>query len=157
MILTAHKRYVAGIDPGTATGIGVYDRRTQRIEMITTTDFFGVVPWLTRMLRIADVKVYVEVPGKFMYARNDENDSKIRDDILIKAGGNRREAVLLAKSLLLSGFDVEEVLPIRDEKWDARKFRQITRSARETNQHERDACRIALVYANKRKELEYGK
>lgn len=148
--LKPRKRFIAGVDPGASTGIGVYDRSEDRIVFIHTTDFFGVADWLMRMVRIDDLKVYVEVAGKFMYARNDGQDPRVRDDILIKAGGNRRESLLLAESLRRDGFDVEEVLPIREEKWDARKFKQVCKSSRQTNSHERDACRIALVYSNKR-------
>jgi hypothetical protein len=146
-------RYIAGVDPGKHTGVGVYDRSEQRILYITTTDFFGVANFLMSYVRISDLRVYVEVPATFMYNRNDGAEDKIRDRKMLLLGGVRREAELLAESLRRQSFDVVEVRPIPEQKWDDRKFRAITKSTRQTNEHERDACRIAFVYANKRKEI----
>ncbi len=143
-------RYAAGVDPGQQTGIGVYDRVEGRIVYITTTDFFGAAPWLMRMVRISDLRVFVEVPARFVYFRNEDLEQKVRDNLIHKAGGTRREAELLAELLRREGFDVREVPPIREEKWDARKFQQVCKSRRETNQHERDACRLAIANATKR-------
>ncbi len=152
MKLEPLQRYTAGVDPGANTGVGIYDRKEGRIAFLTTTDFFGVADWLMRMVRISELQVVVEVPGTFLYrAREDAKDSQqIRDRKMLLTGGIRREAVLLAESLRRSGFEVKEVLPIRQEKWDARKFKLMTKCLRQTNEHERDACRLAMEYAYKR-------
>lgn len=143
-------RYIAGVDPGTQTGIGVYDRGENRLVYLTTTDFFGVADWFKRFVRISDLKVYVEVPTTFMYDRHEETVDKLRDRRMLLTGGVRREAQLLAESLRRQGFAVEEVEPIRSKKWNAGQFNQALKWARQSNQHERDAGRIAWVYANKR-------
>ncbi len=147
---TPLKRYVAGVDPGSSTGVSIFDRNAGRIVMITTTDFFGVGPWLVRMVRVSDLKVFVELPARFVYLRNEGLNTKVRDNLLHKAGGNRREAELLAEMLKREGFDVDTVAPVRAAKWDQAKFQVLCKSKRQTNQHERDSARLALVYANKR-------
>jgi hypothetical protein len=146
-------RFVAGVDPGKTTGVGVYDRTEGRIVFIHTTDFFGVADFLMRWVRISDLKVYVEIPRVFMYDRNGAQQGSVRDKMLINIGGVRREAELLAGLLRGQGFTVEEVPPITEKKWTQQKFQQITKCKRQTNEHERDACRIAFVYANKRRIL----
>jgi hypothetical protein len=147
-------RYAVGVDPGKQTGIGVYDRKHEKIVQIKTTDFWGVIPWLERTLRLTEVKVYVEINAAFMYDRNDEIEDKKRDRYMLNVGGVRREGQLLLEGLRLAGIDAEEVRPIREKKWTPEQFRALCKSNRTTNEHERDACRIAFSYANKRKELE---
>lgn len=153
MRLVPHKRFAVGIDPGTTTGIGVYDRDSSRIVAVKRTDFFGVLPWLESNVRLSNTKIFVELPGKFMYGRNDDVE-KGRDTYMADVGGNRREAQLLAELLRRARLDVEQVRPVGKEKWDVFKFQAATKWHGSVSQHERDACRLAMYYANKRKELE---
>ncbi len=146
-------RYIAGVDPGVNTAVGVYDRHESRITLIASTDFFGVVPWLTRNVRLSDLKVFVEVPPKFIFGRNTKEAGDlqyVRDRKAFLTGGIYREAVLMAEQLRREGFEVQEVPPVRQEKWDQATFKWLCKSSRETNEHERDACRIAYIYATKR-------
>ena len=71
MKLQPLKRYAVGIDAGTTTGIGVYDRDTSKIVAVKRTDFFGVLPWLTANVRLSNTKIFVELRAKFMCAPND--------------------------------------------------------------------------------------
>lgn len=153
MRLAPLKRYAVGIDAGTTTGIGVYDRDTNKIVAVKRTDFFGVLPWLNANVRLSSTKIFVELPAKFMYARNDGVKNG-RDRYMADVGGNRREAQLLAETLRRAGLDVEQVSPVRQKKWDVFQFQAATKWHGVTTEHERDACRLAMFYANKRKELE---
>lgn len=148
-------RFAVGIDPGATTGVGVFDRRENRIVAVKRTDFFGVLPWLTANVRLSDTKIFVEVPGTFMYAADDDKKlGKVRDRRMVDVGGNRREGILLAGTLRRAGLDVEEVRPVGQKKWDQYQFQAATKWHGPAGEHERDACRLAMFYANKRKELE---
>lgn len=99
------------------------------------------------------------MPNKFLYNRNESGDDsqKIRDRKMFLTGGIYRESRLLAEMLRRAGIETEEIQPIREKKWDIYKFQMMTKSSRQANPHEIDACRIAFYYANKRKELTHGK
>lgn len=136
-----------GIDCGGATGIGVYYRRSQVLQSVHTTDFFGAKEILTPYK--ADAHVYVEIPPEFIYSRNNQQSGAVRDKHAINIGGNRREAQLLAEALRREGYSVSEVPPVRETKWNQEEFQQRLQTAIKTNQHCRDAARIAYYYAGR--------
>lgn len=143
--------FVVGIDPGASTGVGILRWSDDKVMWWGTRDFFSVQDLLVANFREPqDVKVIVEVPPDFAYARNDHLEGKVRDNYIFKAGGNRREAQLLAGAIRKLGFDVVEVSPVREEKWTSEKMRLFARSSKRSNQHERDAVRLALHYKTKR-------
>lgn len=143
------KHFSVGIDTGGFTGIGVYDCRANRLHSVHTTDFFGAKEFLLGNFEKENLKIFVEVPPEFIYTRNNERGA-VRDKKAIHIGGNRREAILLAESFRREGLDVREVPPIRQTKWTADEFKRHLKSDLRTNQHERDAARIAFLYAGKR-------
>ena len=65
------------------------------------------------------------------------------------AGGNRREALLLVAVLKSFGFHVIEVPPVPKKKMDSDKFAVLTNSMVRSNEHERDAVRLAVYYQDK--------
>jgi len=147
------KPYIVGIDPGTSTGVGVLDRPQNKVIGWTTRDFFTVREYLDAMFEDREmVKIYVEHPfgGHIKTRRAKALDDGAQDVYLGDAGGNRREAQLLFETLRRDGWDVELVNPVREAKWDARRFKLFTGSSQAANQHERDAVRLAVYYANKR-------
>lgn len=151
--LRPRRRYTAAIDPGASTGIAVHDRAFDKIVSLYTTNFFGVSPWLMRNFRMAELIVYVEVPAIFMYDRSNMQEDRVRDNYMAKVGGVHREAELLAELLRRDGYEVQEVPPIRKKKWTDAQFQMLTKWRGPTNQHCRDAARLALHYATKREEL----
>lgn len=149
-------RYSAGVDPGKQTGIGIFDRERGALIHFMTTDFFGVADRLRRLVRVAELMVYVEIPVIAFYrgtsdAKIDAESVKQRDRFMSNCGGVRREAQLLAESLRREGFNVVEVRPVAQKKWTEEQFQQATKIYQRTNAHERDACRLAMVHANDRK------
>lgn len=143
------KIFRVGVDTGGFTGIGVFDCTANRLHSVHTTDFFGAREFLLNNFEKDNLKIFVEVPPEFIYARNNERGA-VRDKKAIHIGGNRREAILLAESFRREGFDVTEVPPIRQTKWTADEFKRHLKSDLRTNQHCRDAARIAWYYAGKR-------
>lgn len=136
-----------GIDAGTTTGLAIYDPRAHNIIETHSTDFFGAFKYLKNLDR-EKYNVVVEVPGEFVYKRNDGEKGMSRDVMVFRMGGNRREAQLMAAGCRILGFTVKEVLPVRAAKWTADQLkRELGYSAR-TNEHVRDACRLACFHSS---------
>lgn len=145
----SQKHLTMAIDCGEQTGIAIYDSTKKKITKTLTTDFYGAIRFV-KTLEKETVKIIVEVPSDFIYARNDFQKGSLRDNMAIKIGGNRREAQLLARGLRILGFAVEEVLPIRAKKWTAEQLKRYLGIDSRTNQHVRDACRLAYFHAGTR-------
>lgn len=143
--------FIVGIDCGTSTGICVWTRSTNKYQW-ATKDFVTVQEMLMNTFgsRKDDVKIFVEVPEKMLYGRNESGVKTWELRIMYDAGGNRREALLLSRMLRHNGFMVEEVKPIREKKWDPKRLKMVTGSNARSNEHERDAVRLVAVHANKR-------
>lgn len=152
---TPLKPFIVGIDPGVKTGVGLYSRPQDKVLTWCEKDFFTVQDYLTNSFPDkSQVMVYVEHPfgGHVMSKKGSQLEGEVQDKYIGNAGGNRREAQLLAESLRRLGFNVELVNPVREQKWDSKRFRLFTGSSESASQHERDAVRLAIYYANKRKE-----
>lgn len=141
------QRLTIGIDCGTHTGICIYDPKSRKIIKIHSTDFFGAFKFLKTLDRDC-VNVVVEVPGDFVYKRNDGEKGMSRDVMVFRIGGNRRESQLIAIGLRILGFNVKEVLPVRAKKWDAAQLKRELGYTGQTNEHTRDAARLAFYYSS---------
>lgn len=141
-----NSQFTIGIDAGTNTGIAVFDSLTKKIIKTHSTDFFGCFKFMKTLER-ENVRVIVEVPSDFIYSRNSRTKGGVRDKMAILIGGVRRESQLIAKGLRILGFDVEEVLPVRARKWTADELERHTGYAERTNEHTRDAARIAFFHS----------
>lgn len=149
------KPLIVGIDPGKSTGVAVIQRaaagKPERVVMWCTKTFATVIPFLDTVFEDKSlVKVFVEHPGKFMYARNETEAGHVRDRKQQMMAANRQEAKLLFEILNAAGWDVELVAPVREKKWDAKRFKLFTGSGNRANQHEMDAVRLAKHYLDKR-------
>ena len=143
------KHLTIGIDCGEHTGIAVYDSNQKKLTKFETTDFFGAIKFV-REFDKEKVKVIVEVPSDFVYARNEFQKGKVRDKMLINIGMNRRESQLMARALKICGYDVAEVLPVRAHKWTAEQLKRYLEIETRTSQHVRDACRLAFFHSGTR-------
>lgn len=141
------KRYIVGIDAGSHTGICIYNPKSKTIIQIHSTDFFGAFTFLKTLDR-AKYNIVVEVPAAFVYRRNDGEKGAIRDKMCFLMGGNRREGQLMAIGCRILGFTVEEVLPVRAKKWDAAQLKRELGYSGKTNEHTRDAARLAFYYSS---------
>ncbi len=153
------KPFIVGIDPGKSTGVGVLRRasagRKEQVMTWCTKDFYSAFDYLNTVFADkSEVKVFIELPPEMLYENQkkaqDMKFAKGRDRIMAAVGGVRMQAKLLFERLNAEGWDVELVAPVREKKWDAQRFRLFTGSANPANEHERDAVRLAVYYANKR-------
>lgn len=136
------KIYAIGLDAGVTTGVCVFDRRTRSISKLFSSSFWEAYAWILQTFDPAETLIVVEKPRKnFVYDRNAKQESRVLTKIAFNAGENNREATLLIDGLEKAGFEVKTHTPDK-EKWDAATFRQFTRMAGRTNEHERDAARL---------------
>ncbi len=141
--------YVIAVDPGQNTGVAVYSVPKDKILNCYTKDFFTVQEFLSNSFGdcMDQCVVYVETPQKMLYDRHESQMRKEELTIMYKAGENRREAELLARAIKHIGFSkVKAINPIRKEKWKQSDFELATGLKQRTNEHERDATRIALYF-----------
>ena len=143
------KHLTLALDCGEHTGIAVYDSRAKQIVEYKTTDFFGAISFIKTLSR-ETVKVIVEIPGDFIYARNDFQKGAVRDKMAINIGMNRRESELLAEACRRLGFSVKGVSPVRAAKWTAEQLARYLGIKGRTSQHVRDACRLACFHSSDR-------
>lgn len=149
------RTFVVGVDPGTNTGFAFYNRKTSKLLLSGTANFCRVIDLIEQSFPHKDeVTIFVELPSKFLYDRNDVQDGIVRDRKNQFMASVRREAELMIAMLRHKGFDqVVDVPPVHGAKWTQEKFRLFTGSRKQTNEHERDAVRLAIHYSNKRKEI----
>lgn len=168
MKLPPLKPVIIGLDPGRSTGLAVFSRKLNKIIHSGTTDFYAAQLLIVRSFpdnrgktiegkpgrnEKLDVHIYIERPPRFIFGRNNNVTPEQREDIISKCGGTRREAELLHHCLTARGYDCTMVLPINEPKWNYERCSVATGSKKRTSSHERDAIRLALNFANYRKEL----
>lgn len=127
---------IIGIDVGTTTGFAVYNRTTKQLEKVFS-DFIHNVMDKVRYYH-ANYKIFVRVedPRK-LYTWN--KDAKRFEGI----GSVKRDARIFEDFLRDLKIPFEMVRPNRElTKWDAAKFKLVTRWTEKTDSHGRDAALI---------------
>lgn len=135
---------IVGIDPGQHTGVAIYDRVSKE-WVLRTEDFWSAYDILKTFSRETTL-IVIETPRKFMYARNDKfTGPDVRNRMSSDMGGNRREAELLAARFESLGFTVNWIVPA-GSKWCAKTLKRYTGITARTNEHVRDAVRLAFLH-----------
>lgn len=134
-------RFVVGIDPGKATGVAVYDRGSQAVPHIVTTDFWGVFELLEARYEPESVyKIVVEVPPtKRVFHRQAASRGAI-ERTSVNVGAVIRESELLAQGLERRGYTV--IRHRAQGKQTREGVKRLTGIDRRMNQHERDALML---------------
>jgi hypothetical protein len=127
---------IVGVDPGSKTGLAVYDKTLKRILEIRTTDFWGCYKYLKDELHDGLIqKVIIEVP------KTKSNWHKKSCDITsANIGGIFREAKLLADGIEGLGYEVIRVHP--PGKVDCEYVKRLTGWTGKTNEHTGDAIML---------------
>lgn len=143
------KRYAIGIDPGTETGIAVYDRQTGQIVLAQTVDFWTLFLEVLKDYPPDQTDVIVEDArlNKPTFAKegdwhmNPDRFIRKREKISRNVGGVQIESRLIIQGLKARGYAVKPIRP-SGEKWDARTCQRITGYTGRTSSHARDAIRF---------------
>lgn len=138
----------------------MWSRKQEKLLDFFTSDFVRVQHALRALFPNKDeVKIYIELPPRVVFenqqkAKDTADNMKTRARVVSAIGGNVRESELLLAMLRDQGWDVDHVPPVARKKWTLEEFHLACQTQRSANQHEIDACRIAMTYANRRPELE---
>lgn len=147
-----------GVDPGSITGICVWDNERQRIADMKSMSHIEFMEWVMINKDIYKVLVVIENPNlnqpvfmtkeeKELIFGKDKEKSDLALRILLRRaqniGMNKQIAKTLMEFLESKGIDFAPIRPYL-KKMDAEQFKSYTKWAGRTNQHNRDAAR--LVY-----------
>jgi len=150
-----------GVDPGSITGVCVWDNERQRIADMKSMSHIEFMEWVTVNKDIYEILVVIEDPNLnqpvFMTNEekkdifggdNEERETALR--ILLRRaqniGMNKQVAKTLMEFMEAKGIDYAPFRPYM-KKMDAEQFKSYTKWPGRTNQHNRDAAR--LVYGLK--------
>ena len=134
-----------GIDPGATTGIAALSDKGQIIHLGSKRwDLAKIYDEVLFRVNVAPrhvVVIGVEVPDNILYGRNAGKGAVYA---AICAGKNIERAKSLVSLLKShSGLIVYEIRPRREKKWTPEYFRMAYKWDKKTNEHQRDAVRIA--------------
>jgi hypothetical protein len=150
-------RFALGVDPGTATGVALYDYQEDRILWVKTTTFWGLHDLVVRdskYLNVFNTRIVFEIPkvsgGFQLYHRFKSGGSEEvkqggpQSKVAANIGANAREGTLLAQRFADLGFDVWSVKPPKKaKKWDKDDLERETGYTGLSSEHGRDAARVA--------------
>jgi len=145
-------KYTVGIDPGSTTGLAVYNHEKEQITKIMTLDFWSCYQTLAAAKNKAEWYIVIEAPNKTaMYGRQSkiagEKSASYGNRMMSNAASNAREAELLADGLEKLGFQIKRVRPKRRNHKtaaeDVAHVQALTGYMERTNAHTRDAICLA--------------
>lgn len=141
--------FVIGIDPGTTTGLAIYNRPTKAIHLLTSGTLLEMQyilmahPWTERtkaglvFMRIEDSRLRTWIP----FEETETAERGRREG----AGYVKAHCAIWEDFCKIWGIPYELVAPKRNKtKVDAAWFKRVTGWKGRTNGHERDSC--MLVY-----------
>ena len=134
----------AAIDPGTTTAIAVVDNT--RVVATWSGSLLDAFDAIVRMHETHGVTTwFVEDTGRMPTWHYDATDTRKREKVSRNVGMVQRDASLICQLLTRRGYNHYRVKP-RGGKWGPAIVEQVTGYDRRTNQHVRDAIRLAWAY-----------
>lgn len=132
--------YIIGIDPGTKTGLAIYDKGSKGLTAVCTLkvhEAFDVVKKVYETSRQHDVKMFVRVEDARKRKRYGPNSNAKQQG----AGAIKIQCKQWEEFLLSEGISFDLVAPAQIKtKVDAKKFKMITGWSARTSNHGRDAA-----------------
>lgn len=155
-------RFAIGVDCGQTTAMAIWDRYEARWTDLLTLDWWEAVDFLRELAaEPGEYQLWVEDPGEVgnIYSRHVHafvaavrggrgggwvlkeayRLLKIAQDV----GRNKQDARRLIERATALGLEVHALAPIHQKKWDAKTLAQLGVHEGRTNQHIRDAMRLA--------------
>lgn len=133
-------RYTIGIDPGTRTGLAIYDRQLDAIVYGQTLTFWKVFDVLKKY-GPDEAEVIVEDCSMNKPRFRHKEGFRIQDRMSRNVGSVQRESVLIIEGIERLGYRVLGIKPTSG-KWDDRTCKRVTRWMERTSQHVRDAIKL---------------
>lgn len=143
MIIDSKYSYLFGIDPGTKTGISLYDRSPNKIIICKTMMIHYAIEVITiwNQEKKGRIFVIVEDPRKAVFGR-----STLADRAKIQGAGSiKRDASIWEDFLTDKNIPFIMVRPSKQlTKWNADYFAKVTGYEGTTNSHSRDAAMLVF-------------
>jgi hypothetical protein len=125
---------VIGIDPGTDTGVAIYNPATKSLEMCESTGFWGAIDLISAN---RDAMVIIELPNTSHVWHTGAVSQAAKNKTASNVGKVLREAELLIEFCKLNGISCRSIPP--KGKVNAKVFKMVTGWKGMTNEHARDA------------------
>lgn len=140
-------RYHIGIDPGAHTGVGVWDRKAQRLIEVATLDFWRTIDHVCATYAPDVTLLAIEDPSGnapvFAERLKDRTNIRVALRKAQNVGANKENARLLIEGFERRGYRVESFTP-KKSKWTADYFARVTGWTGASSEHSRDAA--SFVY-----------
>ena len=129
-----------GLDPGTNTGLAVWDAEAHRFSELVTASIVGAMKIVCDYAAAWPVTIVVEDARKRQWLPREKNLSEYRGK-LMGAGSIKRDCEIWEEFAALYGIPIQFVPPRKGlTKWDAETFNKITGWKGRTSNHARDAA-----------------
>lgn len=130
---------IIGIDPGTITGLAIWDNKRKGFQEIRSSGIITVMHYLAKLPEKHLVKIRMEDARKRNWFGNSGRE------VLQGAGSIKRECTIWEEFFLFHDFTYELVAPKNNKtKLDAKLFSNMTGWKSRTNEHERDAAMLVF-------------
>lgn len=130
-------RLVAGIDPGVKTGVAIWDCEKKKFTLVESMSIVRAMAFLEPQLGAhGDIDLI-----RFEDARKRQWFGKSGREVLQGAGSVKRDCKIWQEFCEYYGIKFEAVAPAKGQtKWNAERFKHITKWTGRTNEHSRDAA-----------------
>lgn len=145
-------KYLIGIDPGRKTGLAIYDRQKKQLENVTSTDFWGLISFLSDFKARPDIKVYIENPNgnSGLYLKRSKALAGYSESVKLETaqriGRNKEQAYLIIE--YCSRYDIPHIALTPTKRSGTKKnstdFKKLTGYGPKTNEHGRDAAMLVF-------------
>jgi hypothetical protein len=139
---------VIGIDPGTATGFALWDASERAFLVICSASFFDACTMLRKAAERYDVRACVVEDSRALpiYQRNRGAKGQALAAVGRSVGVTDRDTTLWLDLCERLGIPAVAAKPQKRGKWKADDLARITGYDARTNQHGRDAGRLAYEH-----------
>ena len=137
-------KYLIGLDPGTNTGLAIWDAIERRFVRLETLGIVTAMAELVQFLRyhgaMTDCAFYIEDARQRQWLPRERNLSEYRGK-LMGAGSVKRDCAIWEEFAIYYGIPLNLVPPRKGlTKWDADTFNKMTGWKGRTSNHARDAA-----------------
>lgn len=137
-------KYLIGIDPGTNTGLAVWNTDERRFDCLETLGIVTAMAELVEFLRyhggMTDCEICIEDARQRQWLPREKNLSEYRGK-LMGAGSVKRDCAIWEEFAIYYGIPLNLVPPRKGlTKWDAETFNKMTGWTGRTSNHARDAA-----------------
>lgn len=130
---------LVGVDPGVNTGLAVWDRALRQFISVATTTYVQAQETILALHKGAGVEVWFEDAGLRTWFGNKGREA------LQGAGSIKRECSLWREWLDHHGIPFKALKPAAGAtKWDADRFKAVTKWEGRTSSHARDAANLVF-------------